>query len=551
MGDHTPSSKPRPLEKPLPSIFTIPTDQASRAHYVLDQYAEWSSCAAIDKLQTMNDPAPFCPAPATALPLGQRLGVKLNILLAVFFLFALTLILLSLRVAWQLEGGAAAINDAGSLRMRTYGLGFYLHQSLDERVAPGVADIHVHRLQQEFETTLSRLEAGDPERPLFLPREKRIGDRLTQLRTTWNDHIVPRLQALLAQPVRERHIELPVLDEEIKAFVPLIDELVLMIERSNAGRTNQLFMFQNILVLFSLLGTLLLAFLVHHLVTRPLDMIQKGIVRMGDADFAVRLPVVSHDEFGALTLGFNRMADRLQNLYATLEQRVEEKTRSAEEKSRELARRDQESAVIEERNLLAQELHDSIAQSLAFLNIQAQMLETALRADQREVASAELAKMREGIQESYDNVRELLVHFRIRVDSADLIAALQNALDKFEGQTGIRCIFERSTERSPTHTSIIQVLHIVQEALSNIRKHAHATQATLRLLDEADGLRIDICDNGRGFAQEKERRNEDGAHVGLKIMRERAHRIGARLDILSTPGQGSCIRLKFARPALP
>ncbi|MBS3935866.1 MAG: type IV pili methyl-accepting chemotaxis transducer N-terminal domain-containing protein [Sulfuritalea sp.] len=213
--------------------------------------------------------------------------------------------------------------------------------------------------------------------------------------------------------------------------------------------------------------------------------------------------------------------------------------------NRRLALREKEMAVSEERNLLAQELHDSIAQSLAFLNIQAQMLQASLRAGETEPAEKELARMREGIQESYDNVRELLVHFRIRVGSgADLEGAIRSALDRFEGQTGIRTSLVVSGDAPlPESMSVIQVLHIVQEALSNVRKHAGAGTVAIEI-DRGEDLSIAVRDDGRGF--DPEALDEDGGtHVGVAIMRERAHRIGARLELASAPGRGAHVILRL------
>lgn len=211
--------------------------------------------------------------------------------------------------------------------------------------------------------------------------------------------------------------------------------------------------------------------------------------------------------------------------------------------NRRLALREKEMAVSEERNLLAQELHDSIAQSLAFLNIQAQMLQASLRTGETETAEKELARMREGIQESYDNVRELLVHFRIRVGSADLEGAIRSALDRFEGQTGIRTSLVVSGDAPlPESMSVIQVLHIVQEALSNVRKHAGAGTVAIEI-DRGEELSITVRDDGRGFDPEA-LDDEGGTHVGIAIMRERAHRIGARLELASAPGRGTHVILR-------
>lgn len=492
---------------------------------------------------------PALPASASLLRPTQRLVVKLNLLLAVFFFFALILILLSLNVARQLEGGAAAINDAGSLRMRAFALGLFVFEARSGGQLREIATADAQRFVRDFEATLSRLEAGDPDRPLFLPREARIGQQMKIVREEWQTRIKPLVQTLMSQPPQIAAASLTLFGAGIKDFVQMVDELVLMIERSNAGRTDRLYLFQNILVAFSLIGTLLLAFLVHTLVTRPLSLIKSGITRMTAADFGVRLPVQSSDEFGELALEFNRMADRLQNLYATLEQRVEEKSRRMEEANRALAQRNQERAVMEERNLLAQELHDSIAQTLAFLNIQAQMLQTSLTQHRLEPALEDLARIREGIQECYDNVRELLAYFRIRVDHADLFAALRGALEKFELQTAIQCAYAQDVECAPpTQASVVQVLHIVEEALSNIRKHAQASRVWLTV-KACDGLCIEVRDNGCGFNPITSGEGDGGVHVGLRIMTERARQAGARIDIESAPGQGCAVILRFAAHA--
>jgi two-component system nitrate/nitrite sensor histidine kinase NarX len=215
--------------------------------------------------------------------------------------------------------------------------------------------------------------------------------------------------------------------------------------------------------------------------------------------------------------------------------------------NRRLAVRQKDMAVSEERNLIAQELHDSIAQSLAFLNIQAQMLQTSLRAGQIAAASGELARMREGIQESYDHVRELLVHFRIRVEHADTAEAITSALEKFEAQTGIVTRFEQhGNNAEPAPGDILQILHILQEALSNVRKHAAADSVLVAMRHTAEVLSLAVSDNGHGF--DPDLVTEDaGSHVGLGIMRERARRIGAGLDIDARPGHGTCITLNLPR----
>jgi two-component system nitrate/nitrite sensor histidine kinase NarX len=204
-----------------------------------------------------------------------------------------------------------------------------------------------------------------------------------------------------------------------------------------------------------------------------------------------------------------------------------------------LVAREKEMAVSEERNLLAQELHDSIAQSLAFLNMQAQIVEEEMAGNELREARAGLARMREGIQESYDDVRELLVHFRTRFGESDVETAIRALLGRFEADTGIATDFTQSGAGMPLSPEAqIQALHIVQECLSNARKHSRATRVHVDLERGPDYV-FRVGDDGCGFDPE---RRVDG-HVGLAIMRERARRIGGGIAVDSRPGEGARVTL--------
>jgi len=213
-----------------------------------------------------------------------------------------------------------------------------------------------------------------------------------------------------------------------------------------------------------------------------------------------------------------------------------------------LRSREMELAVSEERNLLAQELHDSIAQGLAFLNIQAQLLQDSLNKQDVEEAADTVAQLRAGIQESYDNVRELLVHFRTRMHQTDLDSAIAASLAKLEDQTGVAARFERSGSGLPLlPESQIQVMHIVQECLSNIRKHARASNVEVVVRRSREGMQVEVADDGVGFDPETDPAVLSDRHVGLKIIRERAHRVGGQCQVNSAAGQGTRVSLWLPR----
>ncbi|MBN8492787.1 MAG: type IV pili methyl-accepting chemotaxis transducer N-terminal domain-containing protein [Burkholderiales bacterium] len=208
-----------------------------------------------------------------------------------------------------------------------------------------------------------------------------------------------------------------------------------------------------------------------------------------------------------------------------------------------------EAAVSQERNLLARELHDSIAQSLAFLKIQVQLMRDALASGDAARIQAVLGEIDAGVRESYGDVRELLLHFRTRANAEQIEPALQTTLRKFEHQSGITARLHMLGQGLPLAPDVqLQVLHIVQEALSNVRKHAHAHQVWLDVQQQPQ-WRFEVRDDGIGFDAEDPARSE--AHVGLRIMAERAERIGATLELLSTPGRGSSMVLTLPPAVLP
>jgi two-component system nitrate/nitrite sensor histidine kinase NarX len=200
-----------------------------------------------------------------------------------------------------------------------------------------------------------------------------------------------------------------------------------------------------------------------------------------------------------------------------------------------------EAAISQERGLLARELHDSIAQSLAFLKIQVQLMRDALAAGDGTQVQHVLGEIDVGVRESYGDVRELLIHFRTRTNSEDIEPALLTTLRKFEHQSGLKANLQMQGQGMPLLPDTqIQVLHIVQEALSNVRKHAHASRVWLDV-QQTPQWRLEVRDDGVGFAELDG--GADETHVGMRIMAERAERLGAQLDVMSSAGRGTSVVL--------
>ena len=207
-----------------------------------------------------------------------------------------------------------------------------------------------------------------------------------------------------------------------------------------------------------------------------------------------------------------------------------------------LIAREKEFAVARERSLLAEGLHDSIAQSLNFISLQVQMLDDSVRRGELGEAAEVLPLMRMGVEQSYQDVRELLVNFRTRWHGSDLEGKLGEVLDKFELQTGITATLNMTGNGAPlAPEQQLQVLFIVQEALSNIRKHAQASAVEVVVANGRD-FALQVRDDGAGFAAHlRDKKTE--VQIGLRIMQERAGRLGAQFAIDSTPGGGTTISL--------
>ena len=262
----------------------------------------------------------------------------------------------------------------------------------------------------------------------------------------------------------------------------------------------------------------------------------------------INIPVRVHERLmGEVDLFFNARVSPSPALRSLLEA-LGSHLASAMENLR-LNALEKEAAVSQERIYLARELHDSIAQSLAFIKIQVQLMRDAVRSGNSAEVHEILEEIDTGVRESYGDVRELLLHFRTRTNVEDIEPALATTLLKFEHQSGVKAVLSMQGQGMPLSPDLqIQVLHIVQEALSNVRKHARASLVCLDV-QQQPAWRFEVRDDGVGFNVDNDQLDE--THVGLRIMKERAQRLGADLDIISAPDRGSSVILTLQAHAYP
>lgn len=215
----------------------------------------------------------------------------------------------------------------------------------------------------------------------------------------------------------------------------------------------------------------------------------------------------------------------------------------------EKARVDEESkrlSIHRERSMLSHELHDSLAQTLASLRFQVRMLDETLQSSGNSDARREVLQIKNGIDEAYTELRELLSHFRAPFDQRGLISALEKVINRFRKETGILIFFQNQWKLESLPSVLeMQVLRIVQESLNNIRKHSQAHAVRVLLRTASDGTNtVLIEDDGIGM-RERILESKPGEHIGLSIMKERARRLGGELTIESEPGEGTRVLLTF------
>jgi signal transduction histidine kinase len=198
-------------------------------------------------------------------------------------------------------------------------------------------------------------------------------------------------------------------------------------------------------------------------------------------------------------------------------------------------------AVLAERDRIARELHDSLAQVLGSTHLRLRHLLLGPELAERPTVAAELEALADVAQEAYRDVREAILGLREASRPRDFLEAIGAYIDKYSLLSGIEVLLETSLEHQPVLSagSEIQLLRVVQEALTNVRKHAQATTARVRIADSPpDRLMVVIEDDGRGFDPEHVQPHRDGGY-GLQTMRERMELAGGSLRVDSSPNNGT------------
>jgi signal transduction histidine kinase len=198
-------------------------------------------------------------------------------------------------------------------------------------------------------------------------------------------------------------------------------------------------------------------------------------------------------------------------------------------------------AVVEERQRLARELHDSVTQSLYSVSLYADATALALAAGKKEVAANNLRELRDTARQAMRDMRLLIFELHPPVlELEGLAAALQARLAAVETRAGLETDLQVDGEKRLPLATERELYGIAQEALNNVIKHSHARAVTVQLRYSGAGACLEVRDDGLGFDAISARA---GGGMGLRGIEERAARIGGRLELDSEPGRGTRVRV--------
>jgi two-component system nitrate/nitrite sensor histidine kinase NarX len=203
--------------------------------------------------------------------------------------------------------------------------------------------------------------------------------------------------------------------------------------------------------------------------------------------------------------------------------------------------------LLHERQAMAAEVHDSLAQSLAFVKMRMPLLRDAILAHDEGQALRYCDELRSEVSQAHGSLRGILTHMRAPMDPQGLLHALGTSADNFRRSSGTALEFINelpALQLAPEQEA--QVFHIVQEALTNVARHAGAQHTRLHIAPGQRGsVQVLVEDDGAGLPPVSAVGPAGGGHYGLEIMLERARRLGGTLDITARPGGGTCVRLVF------
>lgn len=204
--------------------------------------------------------------------------------------------------------------------------------------------------------------------------------------------------------------------------------------------------------------------------------------------------------------------------------------------------------VMQERQMMAAEVHDAVAQDLTFLRMRMPLLEQAIADHDDGRTALFMAELRDALGHAHGSLREIITQFRTPPSPHGLAQGLRTRVEEFASRSGVQAALDnRWPELTLPPALETQVLYIASEALTNVNRHANATQAWVTLAPADRGrVELRVEDDGQGLRQEA----GDPGHHGINIMGERARRLGGQVGLGPRDGGGTVVTLSFPLPSV-
>lgn len=265
---------------------------------------------------------------------------------------------------------------------------------------------------------------------------------------------------------------------------------------------------------------------------RRLEILGDSMLHLEKGNLSRAIPHLGDDEIGRLGVQLSRISTKWEEQVSSL-QRLS--TNNAE-----LAEKARLSAVVEERQRLARDLHDAVSQQLFAISMTATAVGRTLDKD-FEKAKRQIALIEEMSSVAQSEMRALLLHLRpVHLEGKRLSQGLMELLQELQAKVPIDIAWDMDERIRLPKGIEDHLFRIVQEALSNTLRHSKATQMELKLLRPSDSIRLSIRDNGVGFELDESKH----ASYGLQSIKERVNEIGGTVHFITAPGKGTRIEIR-------
>ncbi|MGY0692846.1 histidine kinase [Virgibacillus sp. FSP13] len=265
------------------------------------------------------------------------------------------------------------------------------------------------------------------------------------------------------------------------------------------------------------------------------DYLSVLITQFANGNYHSRIYFNEDDEITRIANELNALGEKLQNQVKSLQRMADEKA--------DFAKSAHKAAVIEERQRLARDLHDAVSQQLFALTM---MSEAAVRQMEKkpEIAKEQMQEVATAALKAQTEMRALLLHLRpVHLSGEALSSGVKKLIDELKQKSTIDFYLFIDDDLTLSETTEEHVFRIIQESLSNILRHANATEVTLQLNKRENELFLHIGDNGAGFTMEQDTVRKTS--YGLKTMKERAEELGGTFVVRSNEGEGTYIDIRI------